>query len=83
MHGHRFRQVVNAPTRLVQPVAEVQVLAVHEEVGVERAGLIQGRPPDHETGGRAGVDLVFPRGVEMAQVVAVEAGAAPEEPAQA
>src|SRR5207253_10946096 len=68
---------------LLEAVAEVEVLAVHEIGGVEKADLGDRGPAHQQAGRRAGVDLVGPVRREVAHVVAAEAGAVREEAAQA
>src|SRR5207244_11580322 len=72
MENDGIRHVIDSPSSRLEPVAEVEVLAVHEKVFIEESDRFQGYPGEAHGRGRPGVDLTRSAGVLIGAVVAGE-----------
>src|SRR6267142_4366426 len=77
------RKVAHLPPAELQPVTKVEVLTKHEVARVEESDPVQRRQAQHQARAGAGVHLVHVGLRHVAHVVAPEAGALGEQPAQA
>src|SRR5436853_6179171 len=83
MENDGIRHVIDSPSSRLEPVAEVEVLAVHEKVFIEESDRFQGYPGEAHGGGRPGVDRPRSAGAHTGAVVAGERPPAGRQAAQA